>query len=195
MVFIVSASVVSHTLYPKKHKNFYVKRRLISQPTLERYKKFIYCVPGLSCHPRAKKPEKTVQYVLSRLHPNVKNVIIWHDAINNTLSAHPNNFNKPATVDELLQALEPFRDRILALVHCHRTGVPDIFSQLKKSKYFSISVTRDIVSKRSGKSFADQYKLLHPPAVLEIKTLTLMLHHQSNLRRLVQKRRPQRRNK
>ena len=58
MVFIVSASVLSHTLYPKEHKNFYVKRQLISKPTLERYKKFIYCVPGLSCHPRAKNPQK-----------------------------------------------------------------------------------------------------------------------------------------
>ena len=51
MVFIVSASVLSHTLYPKEYKKFYVKRQLISKPTLERYKKFIYCVPGPSCDP------------------------------------------------------------------------------------------------------------------------------------------------
>ena len=132
MVFIVSASVLSHTLYPKEHKNFYVKRQLICKPNLERYKKFFYCVPGLSCHPRDKKiQQKTVQHVLSKLHPNANNVIIWHNAINNTLSANPNNFNKPATVDELLQALEPFRHQILALVHCHRTGVPDIYKNLR----------------------------------------------------------------
>ena len=130
----------------KEHKNFYVKRQLISKPTLERYKKFIYCVPGLSCHPRAKNPQKTVQHVLGRLYPEANNVIIWHDAINNTLSAHPDNFNQPATVGELLQPLEPFRYRILALVHCHRTGVPDIYKELRRSEFFALSVTRDIVS-------------------------------------------------
>ena len=195
MVFIVSASVLSHTLYPKEHKNFYVKRQLISKPTLERYKKFIYCVPGLSCHPRAKNPQKTVQHVLGRLYPEANNVIIWHDAINNTLSAHPNNFNQPATVNELLQALEPFRHRILALVHCHRTGVPDIYKELRRSEFFALSVTRDIVSYRSATCFAEQYKLIHPPAVLEVKTLTLVLHHQSNLRDLVRRRKPLKRNK
>ena len=93
-----------------------------------------------------KNPQKTVQHVLGRLYPEANNVIIWHDASNNTLSAHPNNFNQPATVDELLQALEPFRHPILALVHCHPTGVPDIYKELRQSEFFSLSVTRDIAA-------------------------------------------------
>ena len=76
---------------------------------------------------------------------------IWHDVLNNSLSRHRKNNNKPLTPSQLIAVLEEYQEHIEAIVYFPREGTPDIYDQLKRSTLVTIHIVKDIVSKRKRK--------------------------------------------
>ena len=112
--------------------------------------------------------------------------------MNNSLSRHRSNNNKPLSPSQLIAVLEEYQERIEAIVHCRREGTPDIYDQLKRSTLVTIHIVKDIVSKRKQKdpSLIKECRELHQMPALELKTLTLVLAHKSNLMSLITRSRP-----
>ena len=136
MVFILAASSLHHAI------------NTLPQALQDHYKKGIHALPGLSFNPNAVKVQKTAQFQLSHFFRDKKRLVIWHDVVNNSLSRHRNNNNKPLTPSQLIAVLEEYQECIEAIVYCPREGTPDIYDQLKRSTLVTIHIVKDIVSKR-----------------------------------------------
>ena len=110
----------------------------------------------------------------------------------NSLSCHGINKNKPLRQSQLIAVLEKYHERIEAIVYCPREGTPDIYNQLKRSTLVTIHIVKDIVSRSKQKdpSLLKEYRALHQKPALELKTLTVVLAHKSNLRSMITRSRP-----
>ena len=91
MLFIVGASSLSRTISK------------LRDPQYTRHLNTSIAEPGLSS--KAVKQRKTVQFKLNFEYPQVSEVIIWHNAINNSLKHHHNNNHIPLTASELIEEL------------------------------------------------------------------------------------------
>ena len=184
MVFILGASSLHHALGSLSKK---AQKRLASR---------VFTIPGLSCNPNAVNKRKTVQYLLKNCFKSKRDLIVWHDVVNNSLSEHRSNGNNPLTAQQLQNVLTTFRDRIKAVVYCKRQGVPDIFENLKNT-VFTVHILKDLISKRKARDrkLLKQYSLLHQLHELELKSLTLILKYSGKLPALVRKSRPKKLNK
>ena len=127
-----------------------------------------------------------MQYKLSVEYPHADKVIIWHDAINNSLTPHHNNNHNSLFVQELIKEPNLVKNKISALVF-YRQGAPDIFAPLKQTDFVVVHVLKDLLSKRKAKE-------LHPPFSCETKSLTIVRFYSFDLNRLIKKTRPKRLN-
>ena len=98
-----------------------------------------FTCPGLSLNERAKNRHKILQNLLgcgSLRH--TKNLIIWHDIINNTLishdiSKHSSNDYRPCPIPKLIEILKLLKPRIAAVFYCQRLGTDNILKNLQKT--------------------------------------------------------------
>ena len=134
MVFILAASSLHHAT------------KTLPEALQDHYKKKIYALPCLSFNPNGLKVRKTAQFELNHFFRDKKRLVIWHDVVNNSISRHRNNNNKPLTPSQLIAVLEEYQERIEAIVYCRREGTPDIYNQLKRSTLVTIHLVKDIVS-------------------------------------------------
>ena len=148
----------------------------------------ITSVPGLSFNRNSKDWVKNARNLLQKGHLSKrKDLVVWHDMINNTISHHISNNYQPRSVLELTPFLRTNRDRFSAIVYRQRIGTEDIFEELLKSEVLALSVTKHLISKRKWKTQPGKYSQLHQEAGLEIRTLETVLRHQYNLRGLLKK--------
>ena len=91
------------------------------------------------------KVRKTAQFQLSQFFRDKKRLVIWHDVVNNSLSRHRSNNNKPLTPSQLIAVLEEYQERIEAISYCPREGTPDTYDQLKRSTLITIHIVRHFV--------------------------------------------------
>ena len=140
MVFILAASSLDHaleTLTPEKR---------------EQYKEKIFSIPGLSLNKNTKNPKKIVQNLLSRDLKEKKNIVIWHDVLNNSISRHESNNFHALTVPELIDVLKGLQNKLSALVYCQRHRTPNIFEDLNVLKTDHIievfSIVEDFISSK-----------------------------------------------
>ena len=175
MIFILAASSLHHAI------------KTLPQALQDHCKKRIYALPGLSFNPNAVKVRKTAQFQLSLFFRDKKRLVIWHDVVNNSLSRHRSNNNKPLTPSQLIAVHEEYQERNEAIVYCPREETPDIYDQLKRSTLFTIHIVKDVVSKRKQKdpSLLKEYRALHQKPALELETLTIVLAHKNNFRSLI----------
>ena len=185
MVFILGANSLFQAInsLPKSTRNW--------------YKSTVFSLPGLSLNPFAVNERKTVQYQLDNVFRHKTDVIIWHDAINNSLTYHRTNNFRALAFSELSKVLEIYQTRLKAIVYCPRNGAPNIFGFLKQTDVLTIHVLIDLVSKRKHRDpkLVKEYYQLHQKVHLELKSLTLILTHQKSLRRLLKKTRRSKLNK
>ena len=148
-------------------------------------------------NPFAVNYRKTVQYQLDNVFRHKSDIIIWHDAINNSLTSHRTNNYRELALPELATVLEHYQDRLKAIVYCPRNGAPNIFGFLKQTSIVTLHVITDLVSKRKqkDKNLIKEYYQLHQKHHLELKPLTLLLTHQNSLRCLLKKTRHSKLNK
>ena len=136
MLFIVGARSLSRTI------------GILHEPQYSRHVKSSITEPGLSF--KAFMQRKTVKYKLSIEYPHEEKVIIWHDAINNSLTPHHNNNHNPLSAQELIKELNLVKNKISALVYCPRQGAPDISAALKKTDFVVVHVAKVLLSKRKA---------------------------------------------
>ena len=79
-------------------------------------------VPGISFNLNANNRQKTVQYLLSNTPKGMieKNIIIWHDVINNSPGKHRSNNDNPLTRESLIEVLKECKNKISAITYVHR---------------------------------------------------------------------------
>ena len=114
-MFILAASSLHHAL--KKFSRASQKR--VSQSCL--------AIPGLSFNHNAVNVRKTCQYQLDHYLLNRTDIVIWRDAVNNSISRHrSNNFNA-LTPNQLKKILLNYKGNIYAIVYCKCVGTEDIY--------------------------------------------------------------------
>ena len=155
MVFILAASSLHHaieTLTPDKK---------------ERYKEKIYSIPGLSLNPNTKNPRKIVQNLLAKYLKEKKDIVIWHDVMNNSISRLNSNNFQALTVPQLIDVLKGLQNKVSALVYCQRFRTRYIFDALNVLKTDQnievFSILKDFISSKKQKDpeLLKQNKALH----------------------------------
>ena len=166
-----------------------------ASPSKKTVLKIVYTAPGLSLNPSCRNPRKTVQFILKNFFPYRKDLVIWHDVLNNSISEHINNFISLSS-QKLVQTLNQYSVSVKALVYCRRVGTKDIYRYLKVN-FLTLNILKDIISKRKAKNkgLVGDYRALHQRHDLELKTLSVVLNNSSNLQRILAKSQPKRLNK
>ena len=173
MVFILGASSQDHAL------------RKLSAPSQKRVKETCFTKPGLSFNFNARDSQKTIQYYLHPFLSNWNDLVIWHGAINNSISKHRSNNNRSLSTDQLKSLLLRYKENITAIVYCRCNGTDNTENELKKTSFLVLNIVEDFISKRKTKtkylSKSINYKELHPPPSLELKTLLLLRRYSVDL--------------
>ena len=107
--------------------------------------------PGLSFNFNARDSQKTIQYYLHHFLSNRKYLVIWHDAINNSISKHRSKNNRSLSTDQLKSLLMRYKENITAIVYCRRNGTDNIDKELKKIGILVLNIVKDFISKRKAK--------------------------------------------
>ena len=171
MVFILGASPLDHAL------------RILSAPSQKRVKETCFTKPCLSFNFNARDSQKTIQYYPHHFLSNRKDLVIWHDAINNSISKHGSNNNRSLSTDQLKSLLLTYKENITAIVYCRRNGTDNVEKELKKRGILVLNIVEDFISKRKAKDqvLIEKYKKLHQPPSLELKTLLLLRRYSADL--------------
>ena len=171
MVFILGASSLDHAL------------RILSAPSQKRVKDTCFTKPGLSLNFNARDSQKTIQYYLHHYLSHRNDLVIWHDATNNSISGHRSNNNRSLSTDQLKSLLLRYKENITAIVYCRRNGTDNIEKELKKTGILVLNIVEDFISKRKAKDqiLIEKYKELHQPPSLELKTLLLLRRYSADL--------------
>ena len=186
MVFILAASSLHHAI------------ETLTPDEKEHFKDKIYTIPGLSLNPNTKNPRKIVQNLLSKDLKDKKDIIIWHDVLNNSISKHDSNNFRALSVLDLIETVKNLQDKLCALVYCQRNRTPYIFEELKvlqtdhNIKVFSIVKDFISVKKQKDPEILKQFKALHQSPELELKNLDFVLRKENHLSTITDKSRPKR---
>ena len=158
-------------------------------------KKTITAIPGLSFNQNNENDLKVFLTLLSkgRLLKNSKteNFIIWHDAVNNSLSRHASNFNTRLTPKQLQRILIHYKHCISAIVYCKRSGNPDVFQKLCETGILTLNVKKSILSKRKSKNLfiIKDLARVHPTTKTDFTILSTVFAHAEELENLIKKKR------
>ena len=156
-------------------------RKLLA-PSQKRVKDTCFTKPGLSLKFNARDSQKTIQYYLHHYLSHRNDLVIWHDAINNSISRHRSNNNRNLGSEQLVNLLLRYRTNICAIVYCRRNGTEDIEENLGSTGILVLNFVKDFISKRKSKDqvLIEKYKELHQPLSLELKTHLLLRRYSAN---------------
>ena len=156
-------------------------RKLLA-PSQKRVKDTCFTKPGLSLKFNARDSQKTIQYCLHHYLSHRNDLVIWHDAINNSISRHRSNNNRNLGSEQLVNLLLRYRTNICAIVYCRRNGTEDIEENLGSTGILVLNFVKDFISKRKSKDqvLIEKYKELHQPLSLELKTHLLLRRYSAN---------------
>ena len=148
----------------------------------------VFAKSSYSLNPRVTNPELKALTLINSPAVTNKKVILWHDLINNSLTAHHSNDNKTLPAQELVSILKKI-PHLFAVVHCKRDGAPDIFAELlalKERNVFIIDVPTHILSRTESENLSvrRQYQKLHQSGDQELRTLSVILHYFPDLKKL-----------
>ena len=180
MVLVVAASSLSHSL------------DTLDEHTRNSVTGVVHAFPGLNLDP---KQNNCVLDFLNCEPLKDRQVILWHDLINNSITSHPKKNNTPLTVDELVSTLQQLKN-LYCVVTCQRDGAPYIFDiLLNKLNCYVIDITKHLISAtdKLDQSKLEKYSKLHQSPELELRSLGVVLHHSSNLQQIFKSRGTKRR--
>ena len=168
---IVAASSLYHSLKDLEQK----QRRETQQK--------VYAVPGHSLNPNILNRGKDLRVLLELQPLACKQIIIWHDVLNNSISSHRMNNYTPCPLDELLAYIQSKRRQMSCIVYCRRTGTPDIFEDLRKTEVIVKKITGSLISRRKRQNSAvlREHFQLHQSNELELKSLRVVLSHRDHV--------------
>ena len=171
-MFILAASSLHHAL------------KILSPASQKRVSQSCLANPGLSFNHNAVNVRKTCQYQLDHYLLNRTDIVIWHDAVNNSISRHrSNNFNA-LNPNQLKKILLNYKRNIYAIVYCKRVGTEDKYSRLKESGILVINIVTDLISRRKQNltELGQKYLELNQDPSLELKTFTILRRFSKNLK-------------
>ena len=180
MVRILSASPLHHAIETVKPED----QKLVKEK--------VYSIPGLSLNIHATK--KVVQKLIEKDFKDEKDLIIWHEVINNSICRHKSNSYRALSVSDLVDVLNSYQNRIRALVYCQRDRTPDIFTELQETDILVLNIAKDLISLRKQKDsdYLQNLKALHQSPDLELKHLNLVLKYENDLSQITARSRPKR---
>ena len=108
-------------------------------PQKSRLKRNCIAIPGMSVNPHTKNRKKSIQYSLENTQTRHDDDAIWHDTINNSLSKHHSNYNRPLSPKQLVRDMKKYPE-IEWIVFFPRLGAPNVFQQLCSSRIPSFNV-------------------------------------------------------
>ena len=161
--------------------SLYTSFRKTNRRKKDHFKDKIYTIPGLSLNPNTKNPRKIVQNLFSKDLKDKKDIVIWHDVLNNSISKHDSNNFRALSELDLIEIVKNLQDKLCALVYCQRNRTPYIFEELKVLqtdhciKVFSIVKDFVSVKKQKDPEILKQFKALHQSPELELKNLDFVL--------------------
>lgn len=180
MVYVVGASSLKGAL------------ATLTKVQLSRLNGRFKAIEGLSLNPNTKNPEKRLQYYLRGELAQEKDIVIWHDLLNNSISKHSSNNFRAQSITDLKITLARYKDQISAVVVCQRKyrGVttPNLYKPLKETGILTLGVLRDLISNRKAKVLAKEYWKLHQKPKIELKSFYTIRNFSYNLARLTTKR-------
>ena len=118
---------------------YWTIRKQTNPTTKSQLERNCIAIPGLSVNPYARNKKKTIQHLLENTTAKYEDVAIWHDTVNNSLSKHHSNYNRPLSTKQLIRQLENY-PQIKLVVFCPRVGAPNVFQQLCSSQLPTFSV-------------------------------------------------------
>ena len=184
MVFILAASSLDHAL------------ETLTLEEKSRYNDKVFSIPGLSLNRNTRNPKKKFQNLLSKDLKEKKNIVIWHDVLNNSISRHDSNNFEALTVSQVIDELKAIQDKLCALVYCQRYRTPYIFDALNELETDHnievFNIVKDFISTKRQKDpeLLKKYKALHQSPELELKSLDFILRKESQLSAITDKSRP-----
>ena len=155
MVFIVGASCLDRAINAANRSiRLSIHRRSFS-------------VPGLSFNPRSNRGSLKYR----------KNIVLWHDVINNSITSHRSNNNEPCGIGELTEILKKHEHSFSAILYCRRIGTENIFDELRRLGILIIDVKRRFLSERKQKKmyFKTELLKLHPSPAIEARFIRQIL--------------------
>ena len=97
----------------------------------------VYAESGLSLNPHTVRRRQSLHTPLVD-----KEIILWHDVLNNKLSKHRTNANTLYPLDDLISYLQSKRHRFKAIIYCRRTRTTDIFDSLMRTGILIVPTTK-----------------------------------------------------
>ena len=70
-----------------------------------------------------------------------KNILIWHDVINISLSKHRSNNNNPLTRESIIEVLKEYNNHYLPLFTYTVKRNPNVYRRLNDTEIITIDVT------------------------------------------------------
>ena len=124
---------------------------------------------------------------------NRKRIVIWHDVINNSITPHRSNNNRPLSPEQLIETLKKLKSngQIEAIVYTRRAGTPDLSIDLRQTGILILEATKNLSSRRKQANFEYLYQLtkVHPETHIDLKLVTTVLLNCQNFRKLIKKKR------
>ena len=112
-----------------------------------------FALSGLSFKPRSEKLKNFGYLLRQRSFKNSKNLVCWHDVINNSITKHKSN-NYTAC------SLKQYTKNFIAIVYCQRFGTSNIHEDLRQLNIIIIDAKTKLLSKRKQNlpEFAQEIK-------------------------------------
>ena len=162
------------------YNSLYHSLEQLSNPEKEQFLPKILAIPGLSLSPNTTNPQKNLASLLCRAPlAEKRQVVVWHDIINNSINSHRTNNYRACTAEALTEILKTLTN-ISAIVYCQRNGTPYIRNQLISSGI--LVIPKCLISKRKRRTeLVNEYQALHQDVQLELKYFRIVFEHQENL--------------
>ena len=155
---------------------------MLSPASQKRVSQSCLAIPGLSFNHNAVNVRKTRQYQLDHYLLNGTDIVIWHGAVNNSISRHRSNNLNALSPNQLKKILLNYKGNIYAIVYCKRVGTEDIYSKLKESGILVINIVTDLISRRKQNLTELMQKYLELHQDPSLKTFTILRRYSKNLK-------------
>ena len=176
MVYIIGASSLNNTI---KCITYQRRRALFGRS---------YSIGGLSFNRNARNPLKILQNLLEGrgVLARKSKIVTCHDVISKTITKHRSNNNTASSVEDLLETLRKYRDRIEAIVYTRPEGNIDIFPELLKTPITVLKAQSNLVSHRKSKDtkVLEDLRQIQPSVELEARLLSTTWRNRDDLTRL-----------
>ena len=130
MVFFLGASILDHAL------------RKLPAPFQKRVKDTCFLKPGLSLSFNARDSQKTIQYYLHHYLSHRNDLVVWHDAINNSISRYHSKNCRKLSIEQLVNLLLRYSTNNCAIVYCRRNGTVDKEDSLGSTGILVLNVVK-----------------------------------------------------